>query len=135
MSDVHDIKTRSYNMSRIRGNNTKPELSLRKALYAKGYRYRKNMDSLPGKPDIVLSKYGLVINVNGCFWHGHAGCKFFKIPSTRTQWWVEKIEKTKERDTINNEKLQELGWKVITIWECDIKKNIQNVIEEIEAEL
>lgn len=120
MTDVHDTITRSYNMSKMQGKDTKPELALRKALFAKGYRYRKNLSVLPGKPDIVMPKYKLVVNVNGCFWHGHDGCKYFKLPTSRTEWWKTKIAKTKERDQMNEEKLKSLGWNVLTVWECDI---------------
>ena len=91
MADVHDKKTRSYNMSRIKGKDTKPELLVRKFLHAHGYRYRLNVKTLPGKPDIVLPKYHTIIFVHGCFWHGHENCKYFKIPQTRTQWWTDKI--------------------------------------------
>ena len=92
MADVHDKATRSYNMSRIRNKDTKPEILVRKFLFANGFRYRLNDTKLPGKPDIVLPKYKTVIFVNGCFWHGHENCKYFKLPATQTEWWKEKIE-------------------------------------------
>ncbi len=91
MADVHDIKTRSYNMSRIKGKNTKPEMLVRKFLHANGFRYRLHVKNLPGKPDIVLPKYKTVIFVHGCFWHGHEHCKYFVVPKTRTDWWLNKI--------------------------------------------
>lgn len=119
--DVHDKHTRSYNMSRIKGKNTKPEMLVRKFLFANGFRYRLYVKTLPGKPDIVLPKYKTVIFVNGCFWHGHKGCKFFVVPRTRTDWWLNKIKETQKRDREKEIELNVLGWKVITIWECELK--------------
>ena len=126
MADVHDKKTRSYNMSRIKGKNTKPEMQVRKFLFANGYRYRLNVKTLPGKPDIVLPRYRTVIFINGCFWHGHEGCRYFVIPKTRTEWWVEKITGTQKRDRKAETQLKELGWKVSVIWECELKKDSLN---------
>ena len=128
--DVHDKKTRSYNMSRIKGKNTKPEMLVRKFLFANGFRYRLNVKTLPGKPDIVLPKYKTVIFINGCFWHGHEGCRYFVIPKTRTEWWIEKITDTQKRDREAENQLKALGWKVIVIWECQLKPHqIQSTIE------
>jgi DNA mismatch endonuclease, patch repair protein len=93
--DVHSTQTRSYNMSRIKGKNTKPKMLVRKFLFANGFRYRLYDTKLPGKPDIVLPKYKIVIFVNGCFWHGHEGCKYFVVPKTRTEWWLKKIKGNK----------------------------------------
>ncbi|WP_302339194.1 very short patch repair endonuclease [uncultured Ruminococcus sp.] len=121
--DVHDKKTRSYNMSQIKSKNTKPEKMVRKYLFAHGFRYRKNDKRLPGTPDIVLPKYKTVIFVNGCFWHGHNQCRYFVIPKSNTEFWVDKINKNIERDTVNTDKLISLGWNVITIWECELKKD------------
>lgn len=121
MTDVHDTATRSYNMSRIRGKDTKPELLVRKFLHGKGFRYRLHVKELPGKPDIVLHKYKTVIQVHGCFWHKHEECRYFVIPKTRTDWWLNKVNKTVEKDKLNVARLRELGWKVITIWECELK--------------
>lgn len=121
MADVHDQQTRSYNMSRIRSTDTKPELLVRKFLFAHGYRYRLNVKTLPGKSDIVLPKYKTVIFVNGCFWHGHSNCKYFKIPQTRTQWWTDKINTNKANDAKAVKALKKDGWKVIIIWECELK--------------
>ena len=123
MADVHGKETRSYNMSKIKGKDTKPEMLVRKYLHSKGYRYRLHDKKLPGKPDIVLPKYKTIIMVHGCFWHGHKDCKYFVIPKTKTEWWTKKINKTKEKDLQNEQRLKELGWKVITIFECDLKKN------------
>lgn len=121
--DVHSKETRSYNMSRIRSTNTKPEEIVRKYLFSHGFRYRKNDKRLPGTPDIVLPKYKTVIFINGCFWHGHNQCKYFVIPKSNTEFWVNKINRNIERDTLNIDKLKSLGWNVITIWECELKNN------------
>ena len=120
MTDVHDKATRSYNMSQIKGKDTKPELIVRRFLFANGFRYRLHVKDLPGKPDIVLPKYKTVIFVNGCFWHGHENCKYFKLPKTRMNWWKEKIDKNKLNDKINIGKLKDINYNVITIWECEI---------------
>jgi len=120
MADVHDKKTRSHNMAAIKGKNTKPEIWLRKELFKRGFRYRLHRKDLPGKPDIVLRKYRAVIFVHGCFWHGHQGCPLFRIPSTRTGFWEEKISSNRDRDSRNVAKLQELGWRVLELWECSI---------------
>jgi DNA mismatch endonuclease (patch repair protein) len=119
--DVHSKETRSYNMSRIRSTNTKPEEIVRKYLFSKGFRYRKNDKRYPGKPDIVLPKYKSMIFVNGCFWHGHEDCKYFVIPKTNTEFWVNKISKNIERDKQQAAELQEKGWNIIVIWECQLK--------------
>jgi DNA mismatch endonuclease (patch repair protein) len=124
MADVHSKETRSYNMSRIKGKNTKPEILVRKFLFSKGFRYRINVSKLPGKPDIVLPKYKTVIFIHGCFWHGHEGCRYFVVPKTRTEWWLEKISSNIERDTKVEEFLKANGWKVIVIFECKLKSGI-----------
>lgn len=121
MADVHDKKTRSYNMSRIRSGNTKPEMLVRKFLHANGFRYSLHKKSLPGKPDIVLPKYKTVIFIHGCFWHGHTNCKYFVIPKTRADWWLNKINTNKANDEKAVKALKKDGWKVITVWECGLK--------------
>lgn len=126
MADVHDKATRSYNMSRIKGTDTKPEMLVRKYLHANGIRYRLHNKNLPGKPDLTLTKYHTVIFVNGCFWHGHKGCRYFVLPKTRTAWWQEKIEETINRDSTAIQNLKELGWKPIIIWECELKPAKRN---------
>jgi len=108
-------------MSQIKAKNTKPELVVRKFLFANGFRYRLNQKDLPGKPDIVLKKYKTAIFVNGCFWHGHKGCKYFVLPKTRTEWWLQKIKGTQKRDRKAEIELNILGWRVISIWECELK--------------
>ncbi|MBN2765239.1 MAG: DNA mismatch endonuclease Vsr [Paludibacteraceae bacterium] len=136
MADVHDKATRSYNMSRIRNKDTKPEILVRKFLFANGFRYRLNDKKLPGKPDIVLPKYKTVVFVNGCFWHGHENCKYFKLPATRTEWWKEKIEGNIKNDIKKHNQLRETGYKVIVVWGCEIKnKTVYNrLIDEINED-
>lgn len=132
MADVHDPKTRSYNMSRIKSKDTKPELLVRKFLFANGFRYRLHDKKLPGKPDIVLPKYKTVIFVNGCFWHGHEKCKYFVLPKTRTEFWLNKIMKNKQLDMDNFSKLKAMNWKVYTIFECELKvEKINSTLSKI----
>ena len=110
-------------MSQIKGKNTKPELLVRKFLFANGFRYRIHYKKLPGKPDIVLPKLRTIILVHGCFWHGHENCKYFVLPKTQTEWWLKKIDRNKQLDRENFLKLSQQGWKVFTIFECDLKSN------------
>lgn len=136
MTDVHSAATRSYNMSRVKGKDTKPEMVVRRYLHALGFRYRLHVKHLPGKPDIVLPKYKTVVFIHGCFWHGHEGCRFFSIPKTRTDWWLQKINTNKENDAKSILALQEQGWKVIELWECTLKpkhlyKTLQSLICKI----
>ena len=121
MADVHDKKTRSYNMAQIKATNTKPEMMVRKLLHANGYRYKLHDRTLPGKPDIVLPKHKTVIFVNGCFWHGHKNCKYFVVPKKRTKWWTNKINTNKANDEKAVKALKKDGWNIITIWECKLK--------------
>lgn len=114
--------SRSENMSRVKGRDTKPEIYVRKLLYHKGYRYRVNYKDLPGKPDIWLKKYNTAIFVNGCFWHMHEGCKLASIPKTNSDFWCKKLHANKERDQKNMAALKEAGIKVFVIWGCEIKK-------------
>lgn len=118
--DIFSKRKRAEIMGRIKGKETKPEILIRKALFAKGYRYRKNVKSLPGKPDIVLSKLKTIILVNGCFWHGHNNCKASKLPATNTSFWKLKILSNIDRDKRNLGKLRRLGWHVIQVWQCSI---------------
>ncbi|MEL4454840.1 DNA mismatch endonuclease Vsr [Lutimonas vermicola] len=122
MADVHNKETRSYNMNRIKGKDTKPEIPIRKHLFSKGFRFRLHDKNLLGKPDIVLKKYKTVIFVNGFFWHGHRNCKYAVIPKTRTEWWKEKIKNTKSRDSLHQSEIEKSGWNFIIIWECDLNK-------------
>ena len=121
MADVHSIKTRSYNMSRIKGKDTKPEMLVRRFLFSKGFRYRLHDKNLPGKPDIILPKYKTLIFVNGCFWHGHKNCKYFKVPNTRSDWWLAKINGNISNDLKKQKVLRKEGWKVLVVWECELK--------------
>ncbi len=122
MADVHSKETRSYNMSRIKSKNTKPEMLVRQFLHKNGFRYRLHVKDLPGKPDIVLPKYKTVIFIHGCFWHGHEGCKYYVVPKTRTEWWLNKIKGNATNDSKAEALLKEVGWKIIKIWECELKK-------------
>ena len=136
MADVHTPEQRSYNMSRIHSKNTKPEELVRKFLFSQGFRYRKNDAKLPGKPDIVLPKYKAVIFVNGCFWHGHEGCRYFVWPKNNAEFWKEKITGNIQRDKHNHQLLANQGWRVIEIWECQLMKSVvdntlQNLILQI----
>jgi len=138
MADVHNKATRSYNMSRIKGKDTKPEMLVRKFLHAQGFRYRLHVKNLPGKPDIVLPKYKTVIFIHGCFWHGHEHCKYYVIPKTRTEWWVNKINSNIANDTKAVAALKEEGWKIITLWECQLKpkqaaKSLELVVSRLRS--
>ena len=135
MADVHTPEQRSYNMSRIRGKDTKPEELVRKYLFSQGFRYRKNDVRLPGKPDIVLPKYKTVIFVNGCFWHAHEGCKYFVWPKKNKEFWENKIEGNVLRDIKNQNVLVDLGWNIVIVWECELKPAIreQTLVKLVEA--
>lgn len=123
-------------MSHIPSKDTKPEVIVGKYLFQQGFRYRKNVRTLPGKPDFVLRKYNTVIFVNGCFWHGHNGCKYFVMSKSNTEFWKDKIIYNQSRDKVNVQKLKELGWNVITVWECEIRhgnanQRLQQLVKEI----
>ncbi len=123
-------------MSRIRNKDTKPELTVRKFLHAAGFRYKLHDKKLPGKPDIVLPRYRTVIFVHGCFWHGHQGCRYFVVPKTRTDWWLDKINGNIEKDASAAADLRAMGWHVIEIWECQLKKNsVWSEMQRITGEL
>lgn len=137
--DVHSKEVRSYNMSCIKGKGTKPEEIVRKYLFSQGFRYRKNDKRLPGTPDVVLPKYKTVIFVNGCFWHGHEGCKYFVWPKNNAEFWKAKILQNIERDKRDFERLENLGWKVVVVWECSLKKNsrqqsLEDLLERIRGD-
>ena len=121
MEDKITPSQRSHCMSRIRGKNTKPEIMVRKGLHARGFRFRIHNKSLPGSPDIVLPKYGVAIMVNGCFWHGHKGCRYATKPKTNVEFWETKIARNRHRDEVTNAHLEALGWHVITVWECELR--------------
>jgi DNA mismatch endonuclease (patch repair protein) len=133
MADIWSKEKRSAVMSKIRSKNTKPEILLRKALFAKGYRFRIHNKKLPGKPDIIFPKYRTAIFVHGCFWHYHADCREGRIPDTNSKFWENKLKKNITRDKKNIEALLSENWKVIIVWECEIEKQIDNVLEKIIA--
>ncbi|AJK45842.1 XorII very-short-patch-repair endonuclease [Burkholderia plantarii] len=120
MVDPLSPSERSERMSRIRGKNTKPELTLRKALHRLGFRYRLHGAGLPGKPDLVFRRYKTVVFVHGCFWHRHAGCSIATTPKSNTAFWLEKFEKTMARDKRVTTQLEEQGWRVLVVWECEL---------------
>lgn len=126
MSDVMNPEQRSRCMSHIKSKNTKPEIIVRKELFKRGFRFRINVTKLPGHPDIVLTKYRTVIFVNGCFWHGHEGCKYFVLPKSNIDFWRSKIERNQKRDIEVQRELAKMGWHCITIWECQLKPNIKD---------
>lgn len=135
MSDSISPEHRSWNMSRIRGKDTKIEVLVRKYLFSKGFRFRKNDKRYPGKPDVVLPKFKTVIFVNGCFWHQHPGCKNATIPKTRTEFWVQKLNKNISNDNRNQDLLREMGWTVIVVWECELEKDFEGVMKSIVTKL
>ena len=130
MADIKSKEARSKNMSAIKGKNTKPEVIVRKYLFSQGLRYRKNVSKLPGKPDIVLKKYKTVVFINGCFWHLH-NCKYFVWPKQNADFWRDKITGNEARDIKNYTALKEMGWRVITIWECELKQTKIETLEKL----
>ncbi len=125
MADVKTPEERSRNMAAIKGKDTKPEMIVRKYLFSRGLRFRVQVRKLPGTPDIVLPKYRTAIFVNGCFWHGHEECKYFRLPKSNVEFWAEKIEYNVARDVRNEAELKSLGWRVFRVWECEIKTALQ----------
>ena len=121
--DIWSKEKRSQVMARIKGRDTRPELIVRRYLYSRGYRFRKNVKGLPGTPDIVLRKYRVAVFVHGCFWHGHE--THLRIPSENREFWQRKIERNRERDSRDKERLIEMGWSVVTIWECQLKPAVR----------
>lgn len=134
MTDVHSPAVRSKNMRAIRSKNTRPEITVRSLLHAAGFRYRLHVSALPGKPDLVFPKYRAVILVNGCFWHGH-DCQFFKLPSTRTNFWKQKIEKNRANDEKALLALKAAKWRVALVWECALRKKNSDVFESLTQKL
>ena len=136
MSDHLTIEQRHKNMAAVRSKDTKPEMVVRKYLWSRGFRYRVNNPRLPGHPDIVLRKYHTCIFVNGCFWHGHEGCKYFRMPKTNTEFWERKISRNRERDREEQKQLARMGWHCITVWECELKgERREKTLESLEFTL
>lgn len=139
MADKLNTQQRHHCMSRIRGKDTKPELLVRKGLHARGFRFRLQDRNLPGRPDIVLPKYGVAIMVNGCFWHRHRGCQYATKPRSNVEFWETKIARNKHRDEVTSAHLEALGWTVIVVWECELRgketaeARIQTLAEEIRS--
>jgi DNA mismatch endonuclease (patch repair protein) len=123
--DKHSKKVRSYNMSQIHNNNTKPEEMVRKYLFGQGLRYRKNVKHLPGTPDIVFLKYKTVVFVNGCFWHKHEGCPLFVWPDNNKEFWEKKLKANSARDIRKKQELEKLGWRVLVVWECELRPKVK----------
>lgn len=136
MVDKVSKETRSYIMSRIKGKDTKPEILVRSYLFSRGLRFRKNDKRYPGSPDIVLPKYNTIVFVHGCFWHLHEGCKYASIPKSNVDYWKKKLYRNKERDESNLKELENMGWNVIIVWECELKKNKrEETLEELFVQI
>ena len=136
MADVLTPAQRHLNMSHIKSRDTKPEKKVRQLLFRSGFRYRLNVHTLPGTPDIVLPKYRTVIFVNGCFWHGHKGCSKYTVPKSNVEFWKAKVAHNQERDALNIQRLESIAWNVITVWECELSKaNLPATMGRIEAEI
>lgn len=131
MADRISTEHRSWNMSRIKGKDTKIEVLVRQYLFHYGFRFRKNDKRYPGKPDIVLPKYKTAVFVHGCFWHRHEGCKLATIPKTRTDFWMEKFEKNVANDKKHYKQLNDMGWNVIVIWECELENNFEGTMAQV----
>lgn len=135
MADKVSKEKRSWMMSRIKGKDTKVEVLVRSYLFSKGYRFRKNDKRYPGKPDVVLPKYKTVLFINGCYWHRHPGCKYAQTPTSNVEFWQEKFKKNVANDKRNIKRLEESGWNVITLWECELKKNFDETMLKLESML
>ncbi|WP_010630030.1 very short patch repair endonuclease [Halomonas sp. KM-1] len=136
MADHVDIATRSKIMRGVKSKNTSPEVSVRRYLHCHGYRFRLHRKDLPGKPDLILPKYRLAIFIHGCFWHRHEECFYSSTPKTRTEFWINKFKKNKERDSFQQKKLIDMGWRVLIIWQCGIRherKSLSSIFEKIES--
>ena len=136
MADVHTRQTRHYNMTQIRSTDTKPEIIVRSFLFSKGLRFRKNDKRYPGRPDIVLPKYKTIVFINGCFWHSHANCRESSVPETNKEYWEPKLKRTQKRDKTNINSLENSGWNVIVVWECELKKVVRlNSLEKLYMQI
>lgn len=135
MADTVSKEQRSWNMSRIRSRDTKPEVKVRSWLFRQGFRFRKNDRRYPGRPDVVLPKYHTVIFVNGCFWHHHEGCRYGYTPKTRTDFGISKFKRNQINDKLNRDTLEQMRWRVIVVWECELKKDFEGVMKKIADSL
>lgn len=135
MADTVSKEQRSWNMSRIRSRDTKPEVRVRSWLFRQGFRFRKNDRRYPGRPDVVLPKYHTVIFINGCFWHHHEGCRYGYTPKTRTDFGISKFKRNQINDKLNRDTLEQMGWRVIVVWECELKKDFEGVMKKIADSL
>ncbi len=136
VADKFSKETRSYIMSRVRSKDTKPEILVRSYLFSRGLRFRKNDKRYPGSPDIVLPKYKTIVFVHGCFWHLHEGCKYATMPKSNVEFWKKKLYRNKERDEHNQKELEEMGWTVITVWECQLKKDkVEQTLEDLYTQI
>lgn len=136
MADKMTEQQRHECMSHIRSRDTNPEVIVRRELFRRGFRFRKNVRTLPGTPDIVLPRYHTVVFINGCFWHGHKGCRLYTIPKTNVRFWTDKIERNRNRDLLNVQRLESIAWNVITIWECQLDKAaISATMQALESEI
>ncbi|APL95570.1 DNA mismatch endonuclease Vsr [Sphingobium indicum] len=131
MVDIVDAATRSRMMAGIRGKDTGPEVTLRRAMHARGFRYRLHVRSMPGRPDLVFPRYKAVVFVHGCFWHRHEGCRYATSPATRSEFWAEKFATNLARDRNNEERLRAAGWRIAVVWECALKRSIDEVVEQL----
>ena len=136
MTDHISPEHRSWNMIRIKGKDTSIEVQVRSWLFSRGFRFRKNDKRYPGKPDIVLPKYKTVIFINGCFWHRHEGCKYATTPKTNREYWEKKFERNVTNDRLHQQQLEDMGWQVIVLWECELLNNkIENTLESLERKI
>ena len=135
MADTLTKEKRSWNMSRIRGKDTQIEVKVRKYLFSKGFRYRKNVSELPGKPDIVLPKYNTVVFIHGCYWHRHPGCKYSYTPKSNLDFWEKKFSANIKNDESKREQLENSGWRMIVLWECDIEHRFEQTMETLVSRL
>jgi DNA mismatch endonuclease (patch repair protein) len=134
--DTFSKSKRSEIMARVSGKDTKPEILVRKFLFSKGFRYRKNVKEIPGKPDIILPKYKTIVFIHGCFWHGHKNCEASQLPTSNVEYWTKKVSSNINRDSTNSQILKNMGWKVIVVWECELKtkyrdNRLHTLIKEI----
>ena len=135
MADKLSREKRSWNMSRIRGKDTEIEIKVRKYLFSQGFRFRKNVADMPGKPDIILPKYKTVIFMHGCYWHRHTGCKNCTTPNTNREFWLKKFEKNIQNDSKHQQELEAAGWKVLILWECEIENDFERLMDNLVVEL